>query len=86
MNQLILAVGLSGQFFYSGRILAQWLASEKENQSVVPMSFWILSLLGSIFLLIYAYLREDPVFFIGQIFGLGVYLRNIQLIQKRKVL
>ena len=83
MEKLIYAIGIAGQFFFSCRILAQWLASEKANQSVVPLSFWIFSLVGSLLLLTYALLRKDPVFTIGQSLGLIVYLRNIQFLRRK---
>lgn len=36
-------------------------------------------------LLIYAILRKDPVFTLGQAFGIIVYVRNIQLMKKKAV-
>ena len=77
-------IGLTGQIFFSLRFLVQWIKSEKKGKSVIPYSFWIFSLLGSSILLIYAIERKDPVFILGQFFGLFVYVRNIQLIKKVK--
>lgn len=77
-------IGLTGQIFFSLRFLVQWVKSEKKGKSVIPYSFWIFSLLGSSILLIYAIERKDPVFILGQFFGLFVYVRNIQLIKKVK--
>ena len=47
-----LAVGFLGQAFFTARFLVQWLASEKKRDSVVPVAFWWLSLLGGIALLL----------------------------------
>lgn len=77
-------IGLTGQLFFSLRFILQWIKSEKKGKSVIPYSFWIFSLLGSSILLIYAIKRQDPVFMLGQFFGLFVYVRNIQLIKKVK--
>ena len=62
-------LGFVGQFFFSMRFVVQWIASEKNKKSVVPLSFWIFSVLGSSLLLIYAIYRKDPVFILG-IYGL----------------
>jgi lipid-A-disaccharide synthase-like uncharacterized protein len=60
----------------------QWLSSEREKKSVVPVAFWYLSIAGGLALLIYAVHREDPVFMLGQALGLFVYVRNLQLIRR----
>ena len=38
-------LGFIGQFFFSMRFVVQWIASEKHKKSVVPLSFWIFSVL-----------------------------------------
>ena len=81
---LWLIVGFAGQVVFTGRFVLQWLYSEFKKRSVIPVGFWYLSMLGSALLLIYAIYREDPVFIIGQSFGLVVYLRNLQLIARNK--
>lgn len=84
LHRLWLAVGFLGQFFFFMRFLVQWLASEKEKRSVVPIAFWYLSLFGGTILLIYALYRRDPVFILGQGVGLWVYSRNLWLIFRPK--
>ncbi|QHG64691.1 lipid-A-disaccharide synthase N-terminal domain-containing protein [Pseudomonas putida] len=81
---LWLIVGFAGQVVFTGRFVLQWLYSEFKKRSVIPVGFWYLSMLGSALLLIYAIYREDPVFIIGQSFGLVVYLRNLQLLARHK--
>lgn len=78
------AFGLLGQVFFTGRFLVQWIVSERKGKSVVPIHFWILSLLGSTLLLTYAIGIGDPVFILGQSFGSIVYIRNLMLLNKRK--
>ncbi len=73
----LLIWGIIAQIIFTMRFVYQWIISEKEKESMLPMGFWILSLTGSAMILIYAILRKDPVLFIGQIFGFTVYLRNI---------
>ncbi len=71
--------GVIGQFVFTFRFVYQWLYSEKRQQSVLPIGFWIISITGSIMVLSYAIFRKDPVLFIGQLFGVVVYSRNILL-------
>ena len=79
-----LAVGFLGQALFSARFLVQWLASEKKRDSVVPVAFWWLSLLGGTALLSYAIFRRDPVIITGQGMGLFVYVRNLMLVSKAR--
>ncbi|MBT9236858.1 lipid-A-disaccharide synthase N-terminal domain-containing protein [Pseudomonas inefficax] len=81
---LWLVIGFAGQAVFTGRFVLQWLYSEFKRRSVIPVGFWYLSMLGSALLLTYAIYRQDPVFIIGQGFGLLVYLRNLQLIARHQ--
>lgn len=81
---IFLIIGFIGQGLFSMRFIIQWLASEKAKKSVIPFSFWIFSLLGSIFLLIYAIYKKDPVFILGQAPNVLIYSRNIYLIKKNR--
>lgn len=77
-----LAFGYTGQALFTGRMLVQWIATEKRRQSVVPALFWWLSLFGGLILLIYFLRRGDPVGVLGQLFGFVVYARNLMLISR----
>ena len=79
-----LAFGYAGQALFTGRMLVQWIATEKRKQSVVPTLFWWLSLFGGLVLLIYFVRRGDPVGILGQVFGTVVYGRNLILIQNAR--
>ena len=76
-----IAVGFAAQGLFSARFLVQILASEKARRSVVPDAFWYLSILGGALLLAYAIHRQDPVFILGQAFGLVVYSRNLYFLR-----
>lgn len=76
---LWLVLGFGAQALFSGRLLVQWIVSEKKRKSTVPKLFWYLSLFGSTLLLVYAVHKMDPVFILGQAFGLVVYVRNLML-------
>lgn len=76
--------GLAGQLLFMGRFLVQWIASEREGRSVVPIAFWYFSIGGGIILFFYALYRADPVFILGQSVGLFIYARNLWLIHAEK--
>jgi lipid-A-disaccharide synthase-like uncharacterized protein len=76
--------GFVAQGLFFSRFLIQWLASERQGKSVVPVAFWIFSFLGGTMLLIYAIYQKDPVFIFGQGGGLVIYARNLMLIYKEK--
>jgi len=80
-----LAIGLLGQGIFSARFIVQWLVSEKEKRSVIPVVFWYLSLLGGITLLFYSIYKRDPVFILGQSTGVLIYSRNLFLIQRERL-
>lgn len=77
-------VGFLGQGIFTSRFLVQWVASEKKGDSVVPVAFWWLSILGGFSLLAYALYRKDPVFIVGQGMGMVVYVRNLMLVARKK--
>ena len=80
----ILVLGFAGQFLFFMRFFIQWIHSEKHKQSIVPEIFWYFSIGGSLLLLIYALIRRDIVFIVGQSTGLLIYVRNLMLIQRQK--
>ena len=75
-----LAIGFMGQALFSARFLVQWISSEKQKKSVIPIAFWYFSLGGGVTLLSYAIFRLDPVFIVGQAGGLLVYSRNLYFV------
>ena len=79
ISSSLLIWGIIGQCIFTFRFVYQWLYSEKRKQSVLPIGFWIISITGSIMVLSYAIFRKDPVLFVGQLFGVVVYSRNILL-------
>lgn len=81
---LALTIGFSGQTLFFLRFFFQWLHSEKQKKSVIPEVFWYLSLVGGFLLMIYAILRRDTVFIVGQSTGSFIYLRNIYLLRRER--
>lgn len=80
----LLVLGITGQVVFTFRFILQWISSERIKESVLPLSFWWVSLAGSAMILTYAIIRKDPVLFSGQLFGFVVYARNIVLMNKNE--
>ena len=79
-----LGIGFFGQSLFFSRWLLQWFVSEKKAESQIPVSFWYMSLAGSMIVLAYAIHKIDPVFIAGQSVGTVVYIRNLILIHRAK--
>jgi lipid-A-disaccharide synthase-like uncharacterized protein len=79
-----LVFGLVGNAAFFSRFLVQWIASERAGNSVVPVAFWHLSILGTLILLVYAIHRKDPVFTLAYLPNAFVYVRNLALINNHK--
>lgn len=75
--------GLTAQFLFFLRFVYQWIISEKRKESIIPIEFWYFSIIGGVLIIIYAFLRRDLVFFLGQIFALFIYTRNLILLKKK---
>ena len=43
------------------RFLVQWIASERQGESVIPVSFWYWSIAGSVIMCLYFIFKRDPV-------------------------
>jgi lipid-A-disaccharide synthase-like uncharacterized protein len=79
-----LLFGLLGNAAFASRFLLQWLASERAGDSVVPVAFWYLSIVGSLILLAYAVHLKNPVFTLAYLPNAFVYFRNLALIRRRE--
>ena len=67
------------------RFLVQWLASERQGESVIPVSFWYWSIAGSIIMFFYFVSRRDPVGILAYLPNTLIYMRNLMLIRKRRL-
>jgi lipid-A-disaccharide synthase-like uncharacterized protein len=83
-EQIWIGVGLLGQALFFMRFLVQWIVSERERRSVIPIAFWYFSIAGAAILLIYSIYRLDPVFILGQSGGFAIYARNLYLIHRER--
>ena len=81
-EKIMIVVGFAGQGLFAMRFIIQWLSSEKQAKSVIPVAFWYFSIGGGAVLLLYAIWRQDPVIICGQGLGLFIYLRNLYFIRR----
>ena len=72
---VVLGFVAQGMFFM--RFAVQWIASERAGRMVVPIAFWFFSIGGGVLLFAYALYIRDPVFILGQGFGVFIYMRNL---------
>jgi lipid-A-disaccharide synthase-like uncharacterized protein len=77
-------LGFAAQALFTMRFAVQWIASERAGRSVIPLAFWLFSIGGGVLLFGYALYRRDPVFILGQGFGVFVYLRNLYFVLRER--
>ena len=75
----VYTIGFTAQILFSGRLLLQWIASEKQQKVLTPANFWKISLFASFLLFVYGYLRSDFSIMLGQALTYFIYIRNMQL-------
>ncbi|MFT3738649.1 MAG: lipid-A-disaccharide synthase N-terminal domain-containing protein [Breznakibacter sp.] len=75
----LIAFGVAGQSTFTLRFFYQWRYSRKMGESLLPAAFWVISLVGSAMIIVYAIIRHDPVLILGQVTGFVVYVRNIMI-------
>jgi lipid-A-disaccharide synthase-like uncharacterized protein len=76
-------VGAIGQALFFGRVVVQWLASEKQKRSANPRSFWWLSLAASVLLGVATMGLEEWVLLPGYLVNAAIYTRNLSLDPER---
>lgn len=74
--------GTAGQLLLNFRFVYQWYLAERTGVSALPAGFWVISLLGSVLLIVYSVFRLDPVLMVAQSMGIVIYSRNIILGRK----
>ncbi len=81
---ILLIWGSAGQVIFTLRFIYQWYYSYRRHESVLPVWFWIISLIGCSIIVSYGIFRLDPVLIIGQSVGFFTYTRNIILYSKNR--
>lgn len=79
----LVVFGSAGQIIFTLRFVYQWFYSYRRHASILPIGFWIISLIGSGIIVSYGIFRLDPVLILGQSVGFVAYVRNIMIGLKR---
>lgn len=84
----LVVFGSLGQVIFTLRFVYQWYYSHRRQESILPVGFWIISLVGSGIIVTYGMIRLDPVLILGQSVGFIAYIRNMILFKqsRKKVL
>jgi lipid-A-disaccharide synthase-like uncharacterized protein len=90
-NLIFVSIGFAGNAFFFLRFAVQWIESERAGRSLMPRSFWYLSVAGALLESVYAvylayafnWLEAMPVI-LGTAPNSLVYVRNIMLIHKER--
>jgi lipid-A-disaccharide synthase-like uncharacterized protein len=83
---LWLIVGVSGSGIFGIRFFIQWMHSEKHKESRIPISFWWLSVAGTLMAASYFIHKQQWVALLGNGPQLIPYTRNLVLIYRKKAL
>ena len=78
----LLIFGSLGQVIFTLRFVYQWIYSVRRKESLLPLGFWLISLVGSGLIVVYGLMRADPILIFGQSVGFIAYSRNIILYRK----
>lgn len=82
---ILTLLGYAGAVLFYGRFYLQWLVSERQGKSVVPVAFWYLSMTGSVLLLLYGvFVLNSPVGALSHCFNSVIYARNLVHIWRAK--
>jgi lipid-A-disaccharide synthase-like uncharacterized protein len=77
-------IGFGGLAMFQARWIVQWLHSERKKESVIPVAFWWLSLVGSLMELMYFLRQQDSVGIGGYCISAVPYTRNLMLVYKKR--
>ena len=75
-------IGFLGQAVFGIRFLIQWLRSEQQGHSVIPIAFWYCSLAGGLISFSYALHIQAWPLLIGQGMPIPIYARNLYMIYR----
>jgi lipid-A-disaccharide synthase-like uncharacterized protein len=74
----------AGQSLFGVRFLIQWLSSEREGRSVVPLAFWYCSVVATLVSLAYAVHIAAWPLLPGYCLPLPIYFRNVYLVYRER--
>lgn len=76
-------VGAFGATLFASRFWVQWWIAEFHQKSALGRSYWLLSIGGSLIVLLYSWHIRDVVVIFYHLFSLIPYLRNLMLLRRQ---
>jgi lipid-A-disaccharide synthase len=76
--------GFLATLAFGARFIIQWLQSEKAQKSLVPRSFWQLSLLGNLLLMVHSFIQMQYHVYLVQVCNAVISWRNLNLMQTKR--
>ena len=80
---LWLGVGVIGQILFACRFLVQWVATERNCASTVPVAFWYLSVVATVLQIACFVQRAEWIFAVGSAAVILIYFRNLSLLSNQ---
>ena len=74
-------LGFLSAIAFGARFLIQWFESERKHETVVPRSFWILSLIGNLLLVLHSLIQVQYPICLVQACNAVISWRNLNLMQ-----
>src|SRR2546429_7478258 len=81
----LVILGFIGNAIFSMRFLVQWVASERQKESVIPVSFWYWSIGGGADMCFFFLFKNEPRGTLGYFPHPQNYIRNLIRILAPKV-
>lgn len=72
--------GLGAQGLFLLCLVGQWIATRRRGRLVLPAPLILLGIFGTLILLIYASIRHDFVFVVGQLVNLLIGFRMLEIV------
>lgn len=79
-------LGTFGAILFASRFWVQWWIAEFHQKSALGRSYWLLSIAGSVIVLLYSWHIRDIVIIFYHLFSLIPYLRNLMLLRRQVLL
>ncbi len=83
-REFLYPLGYIASLMFFSRVLVQWIASEAKQKSIVPLSFWKLSLTGNILLMLHSFIQVQYHMCVVQACNAVISWRNLNLMQPKE--
>lgn len=82
-RSVLYPLGFLAALAFGARFIIQWIQSEKAQKSLVPRSFWQLSIIGNLLLMVHSFIQIQYHVCIVQVCNTIISWRNLNLMQTK---